>query len=424
MTSDVAPAGEAFVWIWLPGATEPVVAGRLARARDSRLTFNYGQSYLARADAIAIYEPELPLRAGLIEPASKMQLPGAIRDGSPDAWGRRVIINRIGGRDEGELAPAELDELTYLLESGSDRIGMLDFQASATDYVARQRQNATLAELMESAERVERGVPLTPELDQALQHGTSLGGARPKALIDDGARKYIAKFSAAADIYNVVKAEYVAMRLAARAGLDVAPVKLARALGKDVLLVERFDRAPKEDDWTRRGVVSALTLLALDETEARYASYEDLATVIRHRFVDPAATLAELYARIIFNILCGNTDDHARNHAAFWDGGTLELTPAYDICPQGRTGGEATQAMLILGNRRFSQLSLCLEAAPVFHLDDARARAIIAGQQAAIEAHWDAVCDEAALGGAERAFLWRRQFLNPFAFENFAAAPN
>ncbi len=161
MTSDVAPAGEAFVWIWLPGATEPVVAGRLARARDSRLTFNYGQSYLARADAIAIYEPELPLRAGLIEPASKMQLPGAIRDGSPDAWGRRVIINRIGGRDEGELAPAELDELTYLLESGSDRIGMLDFQASATDYVARQRQNATLAELMESAERVERGVPLS-----------------------------------------------------------------------------------------------------------------------------------------------------------------------------------------------------------------------------------------------------------------------
>ena len=110
MTSDVAPAGEAFVWIWLPGATEPVVAGRLARARDSRLTFNYGQSYLARADAIAIYEPELPLRAGLIEPASKMQLPGAIRDGSPDAWGRRVRINRIGGRDEGVLAPAVLEE--------------------------------------------------------------------------------------------------------------------------------------------------------------------------------------------------------------------------------------------------------------------------------------------------------------------------
>src|SRR3546814_20848601 len=87
------------------------------------------------------------------------------------------------------------------------------------------------------------------------------------------------------------------MRLAARAGLNVAPVKLARALGKDVLLVERFDRAPKEDDWTRRGVVSALTLLAPDETEARYASSEDLATEIRYRLVDTAATPAALYAR-------------------------------------------------------------------------------------------------------------------------------
>src|SRR3546814_4156004 len=166
---------------------------------------------------------------------------------------------------------------------------------------------------MESSERVREVVTLTPELDQALQQGTALGGARPKALIDDGARKYIAKFSAAADIYNVVKAEYVAMRLAARAGLNVAPVKLARALGKDVLLVERFDRAPKEDDWTRRGVVSALTLLALDETEARYARYEDLATVIRHRFVDPAETLAALYARLLFNLLWGNTDNPTPN---------------------------------------------------------------------------------------------------------------
>src|SRR3546814_1499862 len=75
LTSDVASAGEAFVWIWLPGATEPVIAGRLAHDRDGRLTFNYGQSYLARGDAIAIYEPELPLRAGLIEAASKMQVP-------------------------------------------------------------------------------------------------------------------------------------------------------------------------------------------------------------------------------------------------------------------------------------------------------------------------------------------------------------
>src|SRR5690554_6511118 len=99
-------------------------------------------------------------------------------------------------------------------------------------------------------------------------------------------------------------------------------------------------------------MVSALTLFGLDEMMARYASYEELTDIIRQRFDEPKATLRELYGRLVFNILCGNTDDHARNHAAFWDGKRLQLTPAYDICPQNRTGNEATQAMLITGENR------------------------------------------------------------------------
>ena len=139
----------------------------------------------------------------------------------------------------------ELDELTYLLESGSDRIGALDFQRSPTEYVPRTAQNATLEELMESSDRVEKGVLLTPELDEALFHGSSIGGARPKALIQDQNRKYIAKFSSSTDLYSVVKAEFIAMRLAALAELNVAPVQLTKAAGNDVLLIERFDRIPK-----------------------------------------------------------------------------------------------------------------------------------------------------------------------------------
>lgn len=413
------PVNEAYVWIWLPNATEPVVAGRIARQNDGRLLFNYGQSYLARANAIAIYAPELPLQAGEIPLHENMQLPSCIRDASPDAWGRRVIINRTLGLRGRNADPLELDELTYLLESGSDRIGALDFQASPSKYLPRERQHATLDELMLSAERVEQGVPLTPELDLALQHGTSLGGARPKALIVDGDKKYIAKFSASNDLYNVVKAEFVAMRLAALAGLNVAPVQLTQALGKDVLLVERFDRSPVENGWTRRAVVSALTMMELDETEARYASYEDFATLIRHRFTAPTQTLEELFGRIVFNILSGNTDDHARNHAAFWDGQALSLTPAYDICPQGRTGGEATQAMLITGQNRFSQLTVCLAAAAHFLLQEDRARLIINTQLETIRAQWEAVCDAAKLNAVDRALLWGRQFLNPFALQGW-----
>jgi serine/threonine-protein kinase HipA len=418
MTSN-RPADEAYVWIWLPNETQPVVAGRLAQQGDGRLVFNYGQSYLARKNAMAIYAPELPLQTGEIPLRKNMQLPSCIRDASPDAWGRRVIINLTLGFKGRNAETIELDELTYLLESGSDRIGALDFQKSATKYVTREHQHATLDELIQSAARVEQGAPLNPELDLALQHGTSLGGARPKALIVDGHQKYIAKFSASNDLYNVVKAEFVAMRLASNAGLNVAPVKLTRALGKDVLLIERFDRISVGNGWTRRALVSALTMLELDETEARYASYEDFATLIRHRFTAPKQTLEELFGRIVFNILSGNTDDHARNHAAFWDGQALTLTPAYDICPQGRTGGEATQAMLITGQNRFSQLAVCMQAAPHFLLQKERAQAIISAQLESIRTHWEAVCDEAKLSEVDRALLWGRQFLNPFALEGW-----
>jgi serine/threonine-protein kinase HipA len=144
------------------------------------------------------------------------------------------------------------------------------------------------------------------------------------------------------------------MQLAKRVGLNVAPVRLAKSLGKDVLLIERFDRQPIPQGRTRQALVSSLTIIELDESEARYASYQDLAEIIRHRFTHPKKTLEELFSRLIFNILCGNTDDHARNQAAFWDGHSLSLTPVYDICLQGRTGGEATQAMKITGSKSFA----------------------------------------------------------------------
>ena len=422
MTSDRPDAEapeDAYVWIWLPDVTAPVVAGRIARDGE-RLIFNYGQSYLDRNDRIPIYAPELPLRSGVIAPEAGLNIAGCLRDAAPDAWGRRVILNRLFGRKGKDVDTAELDELTYLLKSGSDRIGALDFQHSPSEYVPRADQAATLEELLSAAEKVEKGVSLTPDLDQALYHGTSLGGARPKAEIQDGDTKLIAKFPSSTDTYNVVKAEFVAMRLAADAGLDAAPVRLERVAGKDVLLVERFDRAKTKDGWTRKAMVSALTLFGLDEMMARYASYEDLAEIIRHRFTSPKATLHELYGRLVFNVLCGNTDDHARNHAGFWDGERLTLTPAYDICPQNRAGNVASQAMLIVGNKNTSTLATCLEAASSFHLDEDAAKVIIDRQIGTIRDAWDDICEEAALSEVERNLFDQRIFLNDYVFEGMA----
>ncbi len=411
---------EAFVWIWLPNATEPVVAGRL-EADNGNIRFNYGRSYLERIGdsepAISIYEPELPLQTGVLPLSEGLAMPGCIRDASPDAWGRRVIINRLLGRRGANTDTDELDELTYLLESGSDRIGALDFQGSPTEYVPRTVENPSIEELIESSDRVEQGILLTPELDQALFHGSSIGGARPKALIQDQDRKYIAKFSSGTDLYSVVKAEFIAMRLAALAELNVAPVQLTKAAGKDVLLIERFDRFPKHNVWLRKAMVSVLTLLGLDEMMARYASYETFAEIIRHRFTNPRKTLEEVFSRLVFNILCGNTDDHARNHAAFWDGRDLTLTPAYDICPQNRAGNEASQAMLICGSNNLSWLKSCLETAHNFLLSEEEARKIFEKLITAIEQHWGSVCEEAELSDADKKLLWGRQFLNTFSTE-------
>lgn len=415
MSSRLPEYREAYVWVWLPGTTEPVVAGRLS-AQGKLLIFNYGKSYLERPESIPLYLPELPLQSGELPLPSGLTMPGSIRDAAPDAWGRRVILNLGFGVKGDEPGSLELSELTFLLESGSDRIGALDFQHSPTEYEPRGPANASLEELAQSAERVEQGIPLSPELDQALHHGSSIGGARPKALIEDDATKRVAKFSSSSDVYNVVKAEFIAMRLAGLCGIDAAPVSLVSASGKDVLLLERFDRIKTEAGWQRRMMVSALTLLCLDEMMARYASYWDLAEIIRHRFTNASATLRELFSRIVFNVLCSNKDDHARNHAAFWDGEALSLTPAYDICPQGRAGQEASQAMLITEDNRMSRIATCLDAAHQFLLSEQEALEIVETQLRCIGQNWSLVCDEAALSLTERNFFWGRQFLNPYAF--------
>ena len=411
-TSDlwVQPPEQVFVWIWLPDATEPVVCGRLDQG--SPITFTYAQSYKNREDAVAVFEPELPL-TGMppLQPLDGNGLPLCIDDAMPDSWGRRLVNYRLGA------GFAELSELTYLVASGSDRIGALDFQLSSTEYVPRDPDSPTLDELADAARRIEAGAPLSERLTQALLHGTSIGGARPKALLRDGDRSLIAKFSSTTDTYPVVQGEFVAMTLARRCGLNVAPVSLVEAHRRHALLVERFDRPGQGH---RRRVVSALTVLGLNTfASGRYATYSDLADRIRLSFTQPDVTLRELFGRISFNVLCGNTDDHGRNHAALVNEYGLELTPAYDICPQARTGGETNQAMAYgREGQRVSRIASLIGAAEVYHLDTVAARAIVDAQIQVIRETWDEVCDEAHLTALQRSTFSGRQFLNPSAFED------
>lgn len=413
------------MWTWLPADSDPVVAGvvEVRGTRDPVLSFAYGRSYLDRENAAPIYLPELPLRRGRQMPgehlagAEPLTCHGVIRDAAPDAWGQRVIMRRLLGRADTARDLGELPLLTYLLESGSDRPGALDFQLSERHYVGRYSA-ASVGELLEAARRIESGDPIPEELADALLGGSSLGGARPKATVvaDDGTAK-IAKFPRDNDVYPVVAAEAVAMDLAGRVGIDVATTELVEVGGRRVLLVDRFDRP---GDGLRRQFVSALTVLGLDENFARYATYHDLAEHLRHRSPDRALALRELFSRIVFNVLVSNTDDHARNHALFCRGDELTLTPAYDICPQARAGRTQEQVMAIdRTGAKSAQLSTCVAAAAVYELSESEARAIVSHQVDVIRVEWADAADRARLTAAERSALWGRQFLNPYAFDDY-----
>lgn len=409
MTSD-----SAYVWAWLPGATEPVVAGAVTQA-DGELRFNYGQSYLRRSDAAMLQPDDLPLQAGVQRPPTGLDAHGVIRDAAPDSWGMQVLLRRLVG--VGAQETNDLPLLTYLTESGSNRVGALDFQPSPTDYVSRDA-HGTLAEIIEAGDRLARGLPFSAEVDDALTYGSAIGGARPKALlVDDGTagrRELIAKFSVSTDTYPWMQAEAVGMELARRCGVEVTATTLTRAGERDVLLVERYDRP---GHGTRRSVLSGLTLLGLHEMAARHGSYADLAEQIRLRFVQPDATLRELFTRIVVNVLVGNTDDHPRNVAAFWDGQHLELTPAYDVCPQPRNTGETAQAMAYSpdGQSR-ARLADVADAAGTYHLTASEAAAIVDRCSEVVCGDFEQVCASLGVSELTRDLLWQRSIANESVF--------
>ncbi|MDQ2757833.1 MAG: HipA domain-containing protein [Actinomycetota bacterium] len=429
MTSEPAAAVDGcYVWTWLPGAGTPVVAGRLEVTGSSPsgpvLSFVYGRSYLARPSAVSLFSPELPLTPGSVDPMSPVDLrrdpvplASCLRDAAPDAWGRRVINLRHGGAPE-----VPLSELSYLLRSSSDRIGAVDFQESSTSYVPRggTATREQLYSLLVAADLTDAGEVIPPDLLAAAGHGTSVGGARPKALLRDGQRHLVAKFSSSTDDRPVVKAEALGMLLAARAGIEVAPVEVVSVRGRDVLLVERFDR-PAPDDGTdpasRRSLLSGLTILGVSELGARYASYPDLADAIASSFAHPGQALEQLFRRLVLNMAIGNNDDHLRNVAALWDGHRLSLAPAYDLTPQPRRTQVSTQAIGVTPEgQRASQLWVARAAAPAFRLTPPQAEAIIDHVVTTVREGFTDAADRARLTAAERAGLWEREILNPYLF--------
>ena len=363
---------ECFVYIVPPGKTDFVTAGRfrVSMTPDGEPfgAFVYGRRYLERTEAVELDPVELRLSQGVYETARIGGFFGSIRDAMPDYWGRRVIERNSGH--------AQLEEFDYLMDAPDDRAGALGFGLNVEPPAPMRRFNRTLD--LERLQRAADGIirdnsdlagSAAAQVEEFLLLGTSMGGARPKAVVAHDSSLCIAKFSRPDDRWNQPRIEHALLKLAKRCGLDVADSRLTTIGERDVLLVRRFDRDWTDTGYRRHRMVSSLTLLRADDsqTERSNWSYILLADEIRRVSAEPEADLRELFGRMCFNAAVSNLDDHPRNHAVIAKDRNWRLSPAYDLTPTpqiaidrrdlamtcGRFGRYANRANLLSDYGRF-----------------------------------------------------------------------
>jgi serine/threonine-protein kinase HipA len=393
MTSD--PTQECFVYITLPGAVSATTAGRFVIEMDARGEglgrFVYGRSYLENSQAVDIDPVELKLAGTTYETIEMNGVFGALRDAGPDFWGRRIIEKRAG-------IPA-LREIDYLLESPDDRAGALGFGTNSKPPAPPRKFNQTieLETLQEIAEALVRDeIPNHPDIEQAqdlLLIGTSMGGARPKAVIESESGLWIAKFSRPDDRWSYPRVEHAMLELARQCGIDAAESRLVTVAGKDVLLVRRFDRQRTPAGYTRARMISAMTALRTgDAPTARQGwSYVRLAEELRRMVSAPKADARELYRRICFNALISNTDDHPRNHAFLAFDRNWRLSPAYDLIPLPVVSQDRRDLAMECGRHgRFANAQNILSECRRFLLEREEAEKIVNEMREQVEKTWHA----------------------------------
>lgn len=386
---------ECFVYVVPPGQSTFVPAARLQWLPDEgglplgRLV--YGRHYLERLDAVPIDPFELPLTPRVYETRTLGGVFGALRDAAPDHWGRRVIQRHVNSID--------LPEIDYLLHSPDDRAGALGFGLSVQPPAPKRAFNQTvdLAKLQVMADAIladeERAPndPIAAQAEELLLIGTSMGGARPKAVVEADGALWVAKFNCATDRWNNARVEHAMLRLAQACGLRAATSRVAPIGDRDVLLVKRFDREAGEGGYRRARMLSALTLLRCGDTfhDRDRWSYPLLAEELRRLSAHAAEDAQELFRRMAFNALISNSDDHPRNHAFIALADEWQLSPAYDLTPTSPASLERRDLALTCGDqgRRANADNLLSQSGRFLLSRDAAAR-ILDSMEAQISSRW------------------------------------
>jgi serine/threonine-protein kinase HipA len=389
-------AEECFVYITLPGEISAVTAGRFVLG-DNRVgnplgRFVYGRSYLENPLAVPIDPVELKLSGATYETVQLNGVFGALRDAGPDFWGRRVIEKYSG--------KPQLGEMDYLLESPDDRAGALGFGLNKVPPAPKREFNKTLdlEKLQDLAEALLNDeIPTDPAASQVqdlLLLGTSMGGARPKAVVADDDGIWLAKFNRPDDRWDNTRVEHAMLRLAQQCGISTAESRIETVGSKDVLLVKRFDREKTADGYTRARMISGLTALRADESPAARTrwSYVILVEELRRIVAKPKNDASELFRRICFNALISNIDDHPRNHAFIAKDNDWKLSPAYDLTPSPVISQDRRDLAMECGDMgRFANARNILSQHARFLLDKDEAQKIVSDMRAQVSKWHDTV---------------------------------
>lgn len=325
------PRDTLHLW-WLADPLHARLVGELRMARAFKgVSLVYAPGWLQSGFALS---EDLPLKAGEFFPREKETAVGAVDDARPDRWGERVI--RLLDK------PPRLSVLDFLFFAGDERFGALGVSLSAEHYLPHNA--GPLPELADARDieqlvlKVLAGEPVDERKRRLIAPGTTLGGARPKALLNLDGHPWVLKFNEPDEPIDMPLVEHATMTLAEQAGIRVAQTRPVKVRRGHAVAVRRFDR---EGSHRRRHALSANVAL---KAAGEALGYPELAQLLRRRGVTAGgqhrAQMQELFRRMVFNILIDNTDDHEKNHALLMaDTGEYTLSPAFDVLPSGQALG-------------------------------------------------------------------------------------
>ncbi len=321
-----------------------IPAGKLVYTVDGRREFSqfaYAEQWLAD-DGFFSISPDLQRTAGYqlrkAPTANDSSFFLALADTEPDAWGRRVIARAHAKQRKADPSLGSLTQLDYLCAVDDfSRVGAIRLRAYGQTYLDTvedgSRSTPPLLEL-EHVIGASRRVEMSTETGQDLQYlqgkGTSLGGMRPKCtLIDTDGALALGKFPSINDDRSVTRGEVLALKLAGRAGIDVADSRIEQIQDTPVAIVRRFDRTAEHG---RIPYISGATLLQANRDDEH--SYEEVVDQMRSHSADFTADARQLWRRIVFNHLITNVDDHLQNIGFLYVGKNMwKLAPAFDLNP-------------------------------------------------------------------------------------------